>query len=107
VEQVSSWREKLVELLRKEAARNNLFLKLGIPPALANMTSSQVSLEINHLLKENSIPAECQVDKGGEVIRITIDPSWAEVRKAPEDVTETGKEGSSLVKAFLNFFKKR
>ncbi|MFH0801108.1 MAG: hypothetical protein V2A78_01790 [bacterium] len=107
MEQVSSWREKLVELLRKEAARNNLFLKLGVPPALANMTSSQVSLEINHLLKENSIPAECQVDKGGEIIRITIDPSWAEVRKAPEVTAENGKENRSLIKSFLGLFKKR
>lgn len=107
MDQVSSWREKLVELLRREAGRNNLFLKLGVPPALANMTSSQVSLEINHLMKENNIPAECQVDKGGEIIRITINPSWAEVGKAQEGAEEPKKEGLPLVKAFLNFFKKR
>jgi hypothetical protein len=101
-----TWREKLLELIRKEAAKNNLILKLGIPPALANMTSSQVSLEISHLLEENSIPAECQVDKGGEVIRIKIDPSWSVVGTSQEDTAAAEKEKSSLLKTLLGLFKK-
>lgn len=100
-----SWRDKLVSVISEEAAKNNLNLKLGVPPALASLPPSQLCLDITHLFEDRKVPAVCKVHPTNpRMLLITIDPSWELVGSAEKKEAGGQKESQSF---FSRLFKKK